>query len=191
MPGPVLAVTGGPILVLGDSLSAAHGFDLAQGWVQGLRERLASHDEDREVINASISGETTRGGLARLPELLARHRPAIVILELGGNDGLRGTPLAAMRANLGRLVELAQAANAQVLLLGMRLPPNYGPVYTKKFHNVYADLARDYELAWLPFFLAGVATRPAWMQTDGIHPTAAAQPHLLENVWPVLKPILQ
>lgn len=179
------------LLVLGDSLSVAYGFALEQGWVKRLRTRLDDAGYSFDVVNASISGETTRGALARLADLLEQHKPAIVILELGGNDGLRGLPLAAMRSNFKRLIEQSQQAGAQVLLLGMRLPPNYGKAYTEKFHAVYTELAEEHEVALVPFFLAGVARQAELMQPDGIHPTAAAQQQLLANVWPILQPMLK
>ncbi len=179
------------LLVLGDSLSVAYGFALEQGWVKRLRTRLDDAGYSFDVVNASISGETTRGALARLADLLEQHKPAIVILELGGNDGLRGLPLAAMRSNFKRLIEQSQLAGAQVLLLGMRLPPNYGKAYTEKFHAVYTELAEEHEVALVPFFLAGVARQAELMQPDGIHPTAAAQQQLLANVWPILQPMLK
>ncbi len=184
-----MAPTGG-ILVLGDSLSAAYGLPVAQGWVALLRDRLLDLGYTQPVIDASVSGETSAGGLSRLPALLDRHRPSVVIVELGANDGLRGLPLTKMRDHLAASVEQIQAARAKVLLLGMRLPPNYGKDYTERFHAVYRDLAATYDLPWVPFFLAEVATEPALMQADGLHPNAAAQPLLLDRVWPVLRPLL-
>ncbi len=178
------------ILIFGDSISAAYGFPLERGWVALLQARLVEQGRNEPVINASISGETTRGALARLPALLSRYNPAVVVIELGGNDGLRGISLAEMRRNLDALIRRAQAAEAAVVLLGMRLPPNYGKAYSEKFHSVYADLAKAYDLPWVSFFLAGVATEPTLMQSDGIHPAAAAQPILLEQVWPLLARML-
>ena len=155
-----------------------------------LGERLREQGYPHEVVNASISGETTRGALSRLPRALEQHTPAVVIIELGGNDGLRGITLEEMERNLARLVELGQAAGARVLILGMRLPPNYGPEYTERFHAVYRRVADKFGVPRVPFFLEGVATEPGLMQADGIHPNAAAQPRLLDTVWPRLKPLL-
>lgn len=177
------------ILVLGDSLSAAYGIEVEQGWVRLLEHRLAEKFPYK-VINASVSGETSGGGLARLPALLKEHSPALVILELGGNDGLRGHPLNLMRRQLATIIEQSRAAGARVLLLGMRIPPNYGQRYTEQFHATYRQLAEEYQLPLVEFFLEGVALRPELMQRDGIHPTAEAQARLLENVWQVLAPML-
>src|ERR1700722_16902736 len=179
------------ILVFGDSISAGYGLArVEQGWVALLQTRLKDEDYGYQVINASVSGETTAGGLARLPRALDLHHPKIVILELGGNDGLRALPIAQMRANLVRMVELAAAAGARVLLLGMRIPPNYGPEYTEQFAMVFSDLARDRKLALGPFLLTDIALSPTLLQGDDIHPNAAGQPVLLENVWPTLKQLL-
>jgi acyl-CoA thioesterase I len=178
------------ILVLGDSLSAAYGMDVRSGWVTLLQQRLAQQKTDYQVINASISGDTTANGLARLPPLLAKHRPAIVIVELGGNDGLRGLPLAQMQHNIGAIVKKAKAGGAKVLLVGVRLPPNYGKPYTERFQRVYRDVAAEHGVALAPFILEGVYAERALMQPDGIHPTAAAQPRLLENVWAKLRGLL-
>ena len=180
------------ILVFGDSISAGYGLArVEQGWVALLQTRLKDQEYGYQVINASVSGETTAGGLARLPRALMLHQPKIVILELGGNDGLRALPIAQMRANLVRMVDLASAAGAKVLLLGMRMPPNYGPEYTEQFRLVYSDLARDKKLPLVPFLLNGIALLPNLMQADGIHPNELGQPVLLNNVWPALKPLLQ
>ncbi len=179
------------ILVVGDSLSAGYGIELRDGWVTLLQQRLARQGYPHTVVNASISGDTTAGGRARLPDALKRHRPRIVILELGGNDGLRGLSLRETRANLDAMIKAAQTAGAQVLLVGIHLPPNYGPDYTGKFHAIYHDLARTYNTALAPFLLEGVALTPGFMQPDGIHPRAAAQPRLLDNVWPYLEPLLK
>ena len=179
------------ILVVGDSLSAGYGIDLRDGWVTLLQQRLTRQGYPHAVVNASISGDTTAGGRARLPAALKRHRPQIVILELGGNDGLRGLSLRETRANLEAMIKAAQAAGARVLLVGIHLPPNYGPEYTGKFHAIYRDLARAYNAALAPFLLEGVALSPGLMQPDGIHPRAAAQPRLLDNVWPYLEPLLK
>ncbi len=181
---------GKTILVVGDSISAAYGLKLETGWVSLLQARLNAQGYGYRTVNASVSGETTAGGLARLPRALALHQPAIVIVELGGNDGLRGLPLATTRANLDRIVTLSQQAGAQVLLVGMRIPPNYGPRYAEEFAHVFSDLARRRKLPLIPFLLERVALDPALMQADGIHPTAAGQPALLETVWPKLAKLL-
>jgi acyl-CoA thioesterase I len=180
----------GTILVLGDSLSAAFNIDINAGWVSLLQQRLAQQKADYRVVNASISGDTTANGLTRLPPLLAKHRPDIVIVELGGNDGLRGLPVEQMKHNIRAIVTKAKASGAKVLVVGMRLPPNYGKLYTEKFEQVYHEIAAEQKVALVPFMLDRVATDRALMQPDGIHPTAAAQPRLLENVWPALKPLL-
>jgi acyl-CoA thioesterase I len=179
------------ILVFGDSISAGYGLArVDQGWVALLQTRLKNEDYGYRVVNASISGETTAGGLARLPRALSLHQPKIVILELGGNDGLRALPIAQMRANLARMAELGAAAGAKILLLGMRIPPNYGPEYTEQFHACYTDLARDKKLSFVPFLLLDIALFPNLMQADGIHPNELGQPKLLANVWPSLQPLL-
>jgi acyl-CoA thioesterase-1 len=178
------------IVVLGDSLSAGYGIKIQQGWVNLLAQRLASEGYGYRVVNASVSGETTQGGLARLPRALEIHKPAIVVVELGGNDGLRGLPLAASRTNLDRIVELSRAAGARVLLVGMVIPPNYGPRYGQEFRDMFAALASKYQLAFVPFLLDKVALKTEWMQPDGIHANASGQPQMLENVWPKLKPLL-
>lgn len=180
----------GTVLVVGDSISAAFGLDTRQGWVNLLQQRLQQQGFDDKVVNASISGDTSAGGLARLPALLAEHRPELVVLELGGNDGLRGQPPAQLQQNLASMIEQSKKAGAKVLLLGMKIPPNYGPRYTRAFEAVYADLAQEHQLPWVPFFLEGVGGVPQMMQADGIHPATAAQGKLLENVWPALKPLL-
>lgn len=174
------------LLVLGDSISAGWGVELEQGWVSLLQQRLVEREMAAAVVNASVSGETSSGGLARLPALLEAHQPDLLVLELGGNDGLRGTPLATMQQNLSQMIELGQAAGADVLLLGMRIPPNYGPRYTLGFEQVFTDLSAQYQVPLMPFFLEGVAGNPALMQDDGIHPRAEAQSQLLENAWPLL-----
>jgi acyl-CoA thioesterase-1 len=180
------------ILVFGDSISAGYGLErVQQGWVALLQTRLKEQEYVYEVINASVSGETTAGGLARLPRALTLHHPKIVILELGGNDGLRALPIAQMRANLSQMADLASAAGARVLLLGMRMPPNYGPDYTEQFRSSYVELAREKKLPLVPFLLSDVALSPNLMQADGIHPNAFGQPKLLDDVWPALKPLLQ
>lgn len=189
--GPVRGDEAPRILVLGDSISAAYGMELEQGWVHLLQQRLRDQGYPHRVVNASISGETTAGGAARLSELLQTHAPAVVILELGGNDGLRGLGLQQTRDNLERMIELSRGQEARVLLLGMRLPPNYGPVYTDAFERIYTQLAGPQGVDSVPFFMEGVALEPGMMQPDRIHPTAAAQPRLLDNVWPVLEPLLE
>jgi acyl-CoA thioesterase-1 len=180
------------ILVFGDSISAGYGLPrVEQGWVALLQARLKDQGYGYQVVNASVSGETTEGGLARLPRALNLHHPAIVVLELGGNDGLRALPAAQMRDNLSRMTELAQAASAKVALLGMRMPPNYGPQYAAQFAQAYSDVARDKKLPFVPFVLVGIALSPGLMQADGIHPNETGQPQLLDNVWPVLEPLLK
>ena len=180
------------ILVFGDSISAGYGLaHVEQGWVALLQTRLKQQGYGEQVVNASVSGETTAGGLARLPRALELHHPATVILELGGNDGLRALPVAQMRANLMHMADLAAAAGARVLLLGMRMPPNYGPDYTRQFSASYGDLARDKRLPLVPFLLNGIALDPALMQADGFHPNELGQPKLLDNVWPSLQPLLR
>ncbi len=188
----VLADAGTPvILVFGDSISAGYGLPrVEQGWVALLQAKLKDQGYGYQVVNASVSGETTAGGLARLPRALGLHHPAIVILELGGNDGLRALPVAPVRANLSRMAELAAGAGAKVLLLGMRMPPNYGPEYTAQFARVYAEVAHDQKLTLVPFLLEDIALSPDLMQADGIHPNQSGQPKLLEIVWPALKPLL-
>jgi acyl-CoA thioesterase-1 len=177
--------------VLGDSLSAGYGINLEDGWVALLQRRLVEQGYGYRVVNASVSGETTAGGLQRLPRALALHRPEVVVLELGGNDGLRGLPLATTAANLERMVKLSQDTGARVLLLGMKMPPNYGPKYTEGFEQVFATLASRKKLAFVPFFLERVALKPTLIQADGIHPTREAQPMMLESVWPTLRGVLR
>jgi acyl-CoA thioesterase-1 len=182
---------GKTILVFGDSLSAAYGIAEKRGWVALLAERLQRERLDYSVVNASISGETTAGGVSRLPRALARHDPDIVILELGGNDGLRGLPAVETRKNLATMVEMARKSGAAVLLVGMRVPPNYGPQYEREFAAAFADTARRYKTAFVPFLLEGMAEDLTRFQPDRIHPTEAAQPLLLENVWKELRPLLK
>ena len=191
---PVLAcargTADGPVLVLGDSLSAEHNIPAGSGWVSLLERRLAQARPPRKVVNASISGETTAGALARLPALLQKHRPAVLVVELGGNDALRGLSPAQLRGNLEKMLVLAEGAGAKVLLLGIDVPPNYGPAYRDRLRATYAELAQRHRAGLVPFFLEGVALKPGLMQADGLHPTAAAQPRLLENAWPALQPLL-
>jgi acyl-CoA thioesterase-1 len=179
------------ILVYGDSLAAAYGISQERGWVALLGERLKREQVDYSVVNASVSGETTSGGLTRIKPALERHRPAIVIVELGANDGLRGLPVAQMKKNLGAIIEQSQQAGARVLLLGMRLPPNYGPDYTQAFEVAFGDLAKRYKTALVPFMLEDVVEKPGLFQSDRIHPTVEAQPLILERVWTELRPLLK
>jgi acyl-CoA thioesterase-1 len=179
------------ILIFGDSLSAAYGLAERRGWVALLSERLRQEHLDYNVVNASISGETTAGGRARLSKLLAQHRPAVLILELGGNDGLRGLPVAEMKKNLAAMIGAAQKAGARVLLLGMRMPPNYGEAYAHAFEAVFSDLAKEHRTALAPELTAGIGARLEYFQADRIHPNEAAQPLLLENVWKALRPLLK
>ena len=179
----------GPILILGDSLSAEYGLKRGTGWVALLEQRLRQAGNAAAVVNASISGDTTSGGLSRLAPLLSQHRPQLVVVELGGNDALRGLPLATTQANLTAIVKACQAQGAKVLLLGMQMPPNYGPQYAAQFAALYADVAKAQRAALVPFFLQGVADvaqSEQWFQSDRIHPVEAAHPILLGNVWPVL-----
>jgi acyl-CoA thioesterase-1 len=189
---PVAAVEPRPVLVLGDSLSAAYGLAPQEGWVALLAERMrSSKSPARKVVNASISGDTTAGGLARLPALLAEHKPALVVVELGANDGLRGLPLAQARANLASMLEAIRGAGARALLIGIELPVNYGPQYRDGLRDVYRGLAREFNVPLVPFLLEGVALDPSLMQDDGLHPKAAAEPRVLDTVWKVLEPALK
>ncbi|KAF1695829.1 arylesterase [Pseudoxanthomonas jiangsuensis] len=188
---PALACAKGPVLVVGDSLSAEHNIPAGTGWVSLLQRKIARElPGGPAVVNASISGETSAGALTRLPGLLQKHRPAVLVIELGGNDALRGLTPAQLRANLEKMVVLGRQSGARVLLLGIDVPPNYGPAYRERLRRTYAELARAQDAALVPFFLEGVALQPGLMQADGLHPTAAAQPRLLDNVWPALKPLL-
>jgi acyl-CoA thioesterase I len=177
-------------VVLGDSLSAGFGLSPGQGWVTLLQRRLAAEGYGYQVVNASISGDTTGGGLRRLPRILAQHRPAIVLIELGGNDGLRGTPIAEIRRNLSAMIRLAKTSGARVVLASMLIPPNYGDRYTSEFAAVYTEVAAAEKIPLAGFLLDGVALDRGLMQADGIHPNEKGQPRLLENAWPVLKPVL-
>ena len=179
------------ILVFGDSLSAAYGIARSRGWVALLEERLKRERLDYSVVNASISGETSAGGAARINAALESRRPAVVIVELGANDGLRGLPLAQMKANLGAIIERSKKSGARVLLVGMKLPPNYGPDYTAGFESAYGELARRHKVALLPFLLAGFAEKPEYFQPDQMHPSAEVQPLILERVWKALRPLLK
>jgi acyl-CoA thioesterase I len=178
------------ILVVGDSLSAAYGIQRDAGWVALMQQRLDREHAGYRVVNASISGDTTANGLARLPRALAEHRPDIVIIELGGNDGLRGLSLVQMKHNIESMIRKARAAGAKVLLVGIELPPNYGRPYTERFHRSYREIAAAEHVPLAPFLLQGIATHPGLMQADGIHANAKAQPRMLENVWPLLRPLL-
>ncbi|MBI2383739.1 MAG: arylesterase [Gammaproteobacteria bacterium] len=185
------APAAGPaILVLGDSLSAGYGLDAGTGWVALLQQRLRAEGYPHRVVNASVSGETTAGGLSRLPAALDRHRPALVLIELGGNDGLRGLPVAALRENLARLVRISRQAGARPLLFEMRLPPNYGPAYGQDFAASFRQVAQAERVPLVPFFLAEFALDAEYFQDDGIHPNAAAQRPLLDAVWATLRPQL-
>jgi len=190
-PLPALGQGGSPILlVVGDSISAAYGLPAGTGWVDLLAARLKERGYPQRVVNASISGDTTAGGRARLPALLAQHQPAVVVVELGGNDGLRGGELKAAHDNLDAIVTATQRAGAKVLLIGMRLPPNYGPGYTRNFEALFGAVAQARNVPLLPYFFDGFGERNDLFQPDRIHPTAAAQPYLLDNVWPRLVPLL-
>jgi len=192
---PLLAAQDAPashrVVVLGDSLSAGYGLAQGAGWVALLDKRLKERKPDYSVANASISGDTTAGGRSRLPGVLAREKPAVVILELGANDALRGLSLTASEANLKAMIEASQAAGAKVLLVGMRIPPNYGPDYSERFFTMFGKLAQQYKLPLVPFLLDGVVQRPDWFQEDHIHPVAQAQPTMLDNVWPKLEPMIK
>jgi len=183
---------GKTVLVLGDSLSAGYGISVKEGWVNLLQKNLDdTGSSQHNIINASVTGETTGGGLARLPALLTKHQPDIVIVELGGNDGLRGHAIKVMQKNILSIVQLSRDAGAQTLLLGMQIPPNYGRRYTQQFASAYNKIAQAQSLPFVPFFLDKVALKKAWMQADGIHPNEKAQAQLLSNVLPHLNPILQ
>lgn len=179
------------ILVMGDSLSAAYGMSLTQGWVSLLQQRLDDRGYKYQVVNGSISGETSRGGLQRLSSLLETHQPSLVLIELGGNDGLRALPLPELQRNLAEMIRLSRAAGARVLLLEMRIPDNYGARYTQAFNAVYHTLAKSEPVVLVPFFLEAIALDPRFFLPDGIHPSVEAQPLLLEAVWPSLQPWLR
>ncbi|MFA5914087.1 MAG: arylesterase [Burkholderiales bacterium] len=188
---PLAAWAGGTILVYGDSLSAAYGLAQNAGWAALLQARLQQKRLDYTVSNVSVSGETTSGGATRIADALKAHKPRVIIVELGANDGLRGLPPQEMRANLAKIVSASRRARARVLLVGMRMPPNYGETYTRQFAEVYADVAREYKTALVPYLLQGMDQRRELFQADDMHPTAAAQPILLENVWKALLPLLK
>ncbi len=185
------AASAAPVLVLGDSLSSAHRIAPEAGWVHLLEQRLRQQGSQREVVNASISGETTSGGLARLPKLLDQYRPGLVIVELGANDGLRGLPLAEIRTNLKNILAAVRASGARSALLGIELPINYGPQYRDGLREMYRGLAQEFNVPLVPFLLDGVALNPELMQDDGLHPKAEGEPRVLDNVWKVLKPELE
>ncbi len=185
------AATAGTILVYGDSLSAAYGIAQERSWVALLEARLKREKFDYSVANASISGETSSGGRSRLQKVLAREKPSIVVLELGANDGLRGLPVAEMRRNLAAMIQAAQAAKSRVLLVGVKMPPNYGADYTRAFEAAYTELAKEYKTGLVPFLFEGMAEKRESFQPDNLHPTAEAQPVLLDNVWKGLKPLLR
>lgn len=181
---------GATLLVFGDSLSSAYGIGAREGWVTLLEERLQRKSFNYSVVNASISGETSSGGATRIAEALERTRPALVIVALGGNDGLRGLPVSQMKANLSRIIEAAKRRGARVLLVGVRVPPNYGPRYMREFKAAFDELARRHQVPLVPYMLEGVGERRDLMQEDHIHPTTAAQTRILENIWPKLEPLL-
>ncbi len=179
------------VLVLGDSLSAGYGINPNQGWVALMESKLKEEDSSASVTNGSISGETSAGGLSRLPALLTQSQPNIVIIELGANDGLRGYPLAAMKKNLTTAIRQSKETGAKVLLLGVHIPPNYGARYTAQFFQTYAQVADKESVALVPFFLEGVATNKTLMQQDGLHPNAEAQPYILQNIWPKMESLVE
>lgn len=182
---------GPAIVVLGDSLSSGYGLNGAASWVALLERRLSDEGYEYDVVNASIAGDTSAGGLSRLPRLLELHKPEVVVIELGGNDGLRGQPVGNLRRNLERMIELTQAAGVRVLLTGIQIPPNYGPLYTRQFSDLYPELAARYGVPLVEFLMDGVALNAHLMQNDQMHPNADGQPLMLENVWPVLIDLLQ
>ncbi len=178
------------IVVLGDSISAAYGIDVSQGWVALVQKKLGDTQHDFTVHNASISGDTSSGGLARINPLLSQYKPSVLILELGANDGLRGLSPALMKSNLAEIIRRAQQANAKILLLGIKIPPNYGKRYIEMFYNVYPQLAKEMKVASIPFLLEDVALSSGLMQPDGLHPNAKAQPIIAEKIWQTLLPLL-
>lgn len=188
--GSAAAGAASTIVVVGDSLSSGYGLGAAPSWVAILEDRLAQEAYEYTVVNASVAGDTSSGGLNRLPGLLSRHQPEIVIIEIGGNDGLRGQPVSLLRENLSRMIELVLESGARPLLTGMQMPPNLGRAYTEQFAAIYRELAEEYEIAIVPFLMEGVALNPTRMQPDRVHPNAAGQQPMLENVWPVLEELL-
>jgi len=179
------------VLVVGDSLSAEYGLTRGSGWVALLEQRLKAQKIDARIVNASISGDTTSGGRTRLPALLQQHKPNLVVLELGANDGLRGLPVNAAEENLRSMISLAQKNHAKVLLVGMRMPPNYGRAYTERFSGMYKELAGELKVPLVPFMLEGVAQEPANFQADRLHPLATAHPTILNNIWPQFAPLIK
>jgi len=179
------------LLIVGDSLSASYNIPLERGWVELLAERIRQSHPKVKVVNASISGETTGNALKRLPELMKKHRPSYVVIELGGNDGLRGFKLSQIKKNLESMIQRIKAGGAQVVLTGIHIPPNYGPAYTKVFYDAYEQLSKTYQTEFVPFILENIGDRPELMQADGIHPTAEAQPKILENMWPHIEKVLR
>lgn len=179
------------ILVIGDSLSAGYGINLDQGWVRLLQQRLDGENYPYQVVNDSISGDTTSNGLQRLPQSLAKNKPVVTFIELGGNDGLRGIPITTIKQNIQKMIELTLASGSKVIVLGIRLPPNYGEQYTEAFTKMFSELGQSNTIKIIPRFLAGVDENPELMQRDGIHPTAKAQPLLVANIWPTLSTILK
>ena len=192
----MLTATGGhaaevpTVLVLGDSLSAGYGIEVDQSWTALLQSRLQDQGYEHRVVNASISGETTEGGAERIGPALDNFSPELVVLELGGNDGLRGFPPQRTRENLDRIITASKAAGAEVVLLGIRIPSNYGPRYTQAFENVFSETAKAHDVLWIEFFMDGIALDEELMQADGIHPNAKAQPILLDNAWPIIREAL-
>jgi acyl-CoA thioesterase-1 len=188
--GSAAASAASTIVIVGDSLSSGYGLGAAPSWVAILEDHLAQEAYEYAVVNASIAGDTSSGGLSRLPGLLARHQPEIVIIEMGGNDGLRGQPVGLLRENLSRMIELVQASGARALLTGIQIPPNYGPIYTAQFARIYPELAAEHDVALVDFLMDGVALDASRMQADRMHPNAAGQQPMFENVWAVLEELL-
>ena len=178
------------VLIFGDSLSAGYGIDVDQSWSALLQSRLEAQGYEHRVVNASVSGETTEGGVAGIQAALDSFKPVLVILELGGNDGLRGIPAARMKANLEKIIRASRASGAAVVMLGIRIPSNYGPRYRDEFENAFRDVAASCKIRWIEFFMEGIAENPELMQKDGIHPNAAAQARLLDNAWPIIRAAL-
>jgi len=187
---PAAAATQPVVLIVGDSLSAGYGLAIHENWPSLLQERIAAAGHRHRVVNASISGDTTSGGLARLPGALERNAPSVVLIGLGGNDGLRAIPIPEIRRNLAEMIQISVATGAEVVLAGVHIPPNYGPAYTEAFHAIYYELSQEYGTGLIPFILEGVALKTEFMQEDGIHPTAAGQAVIVDNVWPALAPML-
>jgi acyl-CoA thioesterase-1 len=185
------AFAAGTVLVYGDSLSAAYGLAQKDGWAALLDDRLRQAKLDYSVVNASISGETSAGGASRIDDVLARSKPAVVVITLGSNDGLRGLPVTQMKTNLAKIIQASQKAKAKVLVVGSRMPPNYGPQYTRAFSEAFSELAREYRTGYVPFLLDGIADKQDLFQPDNLHPTAAAQPIIMNNVWKGLEPLLK